>query len=266
VTAEDHEPGPATPDDPDAPRRNEKVAAAVKEHAASVRQFARIVGYSPHMVSKWINDDSVGPHRSNLPRIAEGVGLSEAEVMSWFPKFDTQPRPARRTTFTGWQAQGEIPAHEWAALLDGQDNGTPSRVWVFDYAPTTMLAAIEDLPDRLAALHANGADVRVLLADPASRALADLQRHIQSPDKMPDRAARAIAQLRPLHGTGTLRLHVAPLPTTSIAVDGTWWTSTAILTRSPEAWPVHVLDERHHTLTDAHEAIFKALWNSAVPI
>lgn len=251
--------------DPTTPAANERLIEYMDRHRLSVPKLAKATKISEDAIRSWRANRSIRPQDSTLRDLANGMKLSTADAQDLFPALDTLPHPNGTLRIDHWPSQAAIPAHAWQALLAAPEQ----RVWILDYAPTALLAAIPDLPQRLADHATHGIDVRVLIADAKGKAIATHDRHIRPAafnrrhTTLSEQAARARDELKPLESSGLLRVHAAQLPGTAIAVDDQWWSAHAIYAAPPEAWPVTIPTDTD--LLHTWDQAFRLAWDDASP-
>ncbi|MEU0539730.1 XRE family transcriptional regulator [Nocardia sp. NPDC005978] len=140
---------------------NERLRATLLDSDYDERSLAAELGLDPKSVQRWVTR-GVTPRRNAALRAAKVLGVSP--VWLW-PNLEMDRQAASQAEIvTLYPHRSEVPRHLWLDLLQSASK----RVWLYANA---SLFLPEDNPDSIEILKRkadNGADVRILMADPDS--------------------------------------------------------------------------------------------------
>ncbi len=143
---------------------NERLRASISANAATIQSVALQVGVDPKTVERWITTDRT-PHRTHRWKTATLLGVDE--VYLW-PSIARQAETASASELvTYYPHRGVVPVDLWSSLIDN----AVSHVEVLVYAGLFLFDGHPELAERLSRKARSGAQVRILLGDPASDVL-----------------------------------------------------------------------------------------------
>ncbi|MCX5273862.1 XRE family transcriptional regulator [Streptomyces virginiae] len=143
---------------------NERLRASISANAATIQTVALQVGVDPKTVERWITTDRT-PHRTHRWKTATLLGVDE--VYLW-PSIARQAETASASELvTYYPHRGVVPVDLWSSLIDN----AVSHVEVLVYAGLFLFDGHPELAERLSRKARSGAQVRILLGNPASDVL-----------------------------------------------------------------------------------------------
>ncbi|MFF3083682.1 DUF5919 domain-containing protein [Streptomyces nojiriensis] len=143
---------------------NERLRASISANAATIQSVALQVGVDPKTVERWITTDRT-PHRTHRWKTATFLGVDE--VYLW-PSIARQAETASASELvTYYPHRGVVPVDLWSSLIDN----AVSHVEVLVYAGLFLFDGHPELAERLSRKARAGAQVRILLGNPASEVL-----------------------------------------------------------------------------------------------
>lgn len=146
---------------------NERIRSAIAATGASMNEIAERTGVDAKTLERWINEKGRKPHRANKLRFAAVVQREEAYL---WPDDDD---PARNSASSDellrmYQNRGSVPHELWLSLFEG----ARECIDILAYAATFLHDSLPDLAETLANRLDAGVQVRLLLGDPDSAAVA----------------------------------------------------------------------------------------------
>ncbi|WP_030720699.1 DUF5919 domain-containing protein [Streptomyces sp. NRRL S-237] len=143
---------------------NERLRASISANSATIQSVAVQVGVDPKTVERWITTDRT-PHRTHRWKTATFLGVDE--VYLW-PSIARQAETASASELvTYYPHRGVVPVDLWSSLIDN----AVSHVEVLVYAGLFLFDGHPELAERLSRKARAGAQVRILLGNPASEVL-----------------------------------------------------------------------------------------------
>ncbi|MFF2786747.1 DUF5919 domain-containing protein [Streptomyces sp. NPDC058049] len=143
---------------------NERLRASISASAATIQSVAVQVGVDPKTVERWITTERT-PHRTHRWKTATFLGVDE--VYLW-PSIARQAETASASELvTYYPHRGVVPVDLWSSLIDN----AVSHVEVLVYAGLFLFDGHPELAERLSRKARAGAQVRILLGNPASEVL-----------------------------------------------------------------------------------------------
>lgn len=140
---------------------NERLRSTLLDSDYDERSLAAELGLDPKSVQRWITRE-VTPRRGTALRAAKILGASQ--LWLW-PNLETDRQAASQAEIvTLYPHRSEVPRHLWLDLL----TTATRRVWLYANA---SLFLPEDNPESIDIIRRkadDGADVRILMADPDS--------------------------------------------------------------------------------------------------
>lgn len=173
---------------------NERLRSTLLASEYSERALAAELGLDPKSVQRWITRD-VTPRRSTAHRAAQLLGVPASSL--WPDLGPSRESASRAEIVTLYPHRSEVPRSLWLDLL----TGARDRVWLYANA---SLFLPEDNPESIEIIRRkaqDGADVRILMADPDSDMCARRGVEEQLFDAIPARVRMALAYYAPLAGT-----------------------------------------------------------------
>lgn len=174
---------------------NERLRATLLDSGKyDERSLAEELGVDPKSVQRWVTRGTT-PHRSNAHRAARLLGVP---VSYLWPEFDSSRESASLAEIvTLYPHRSDVPRALWLDLL----TGARERVWLYANA---SLFLPEDNPESIGLIRhkaGNGADVRILMADPDSEMCTRRGVEEQLFEAIPARVRMALSYYSPLAGT-----------------------------------------------------------------
>ena len=172
---------------------NERFRATLAESQYDYDSLAREVGIDPKTVERWITR-SVTPRRVTAQRVARLLGVAP----SWlWPDLETNREAVSQAEIvTLYPHRSEVPKHLWLDLL----MAAKKRVWLYANA---SLFLPEDNPDSIDIIRRKakeGAEVRIMMADPDSAECVVRGVEERLFDAIPARVRMALSYYAPLVG------------------------------------------------------------------
>ncbi|WP_037568549.1 phospholipase D-like domain-containing protein [Phaeacidiphilus oryzae] len=185
---------------------NERLRATISAKGQTIQSVADHVTVDPKTVERWITKDRT-PHRTHRWKTAQLLGVDELYL---WPAVDTETNTtsgAELVTF--YPHRGAVPAALWSSLIDN----AVSQIDILVYAGLFLFDSHPDLAEQLADKAAAGAQVRILLGDPTSEAVAQRGEEEGIGEDLAARARLSLRYLRPAAETPgvEIRQHTTPL-------------------------------------------------------
>lgn len=173
---------------------NERFRATLLDSDYDERSLAAELGLDPKSIQRWITRE-VTPRRGTALRAAKVLGVSP--LWLW-PNLEMDRQAASQAEIvTLYPHRSEVPRRLWLDLLAT----ARKRVWLYANA---SLFLPEDNPESIEILRKkadNGADVRILMADPDSELCVRRGREERLFEGIPARVRMALSYYAPLVGT-----------------------------------------------------------------
>ena len=145
---------------------NERLRAAIPAAGYDLARLAADLGVDPKTVERWISGRV--PHRSH--RMAAAVKLGKSDGYLWPSTFDdrTSQSATEAELIKLYPSRGAVPVELWLNLLTGAQD----RIDVLVYAGSFLHDSIPGFVENVCLRAASGVQVRVLIGDHESAAVA----------------------------------------------------------------------------------------------
>jgi len=172
---------------------NERLRATLAESGYGSDSLARELGVDPKTAERWITR-SITPRRVTAQRVARLLGVAP----SWlWPELEAHREAVSQAEIvTLYPHRSEVPKHLWLDLL----TAAKERVWLYANA---SLFLPEDNPESIDIIRRkakDGAQVRIMMADPDSQECVTRGIEEQLFDAIPARVRMALSYYAPLVG------------------------------------------------------------------
>jgi hypothetical protein len=172
---------------------NERLRTTLLESDYDERSLAGELGLDPKSVQRWVTRD-VTPRRVTAHRAGRLLGMSA----SWlWPDLEAERESASRAEIvTLYPHRSEVPRHLWLDLLASAGK----RIWLYANASLFLPEENPESIDLIRRKAQNGAEIRILMADPDSPQCVTRGIEERLFDGIPARVRMALSYYSPLAG------------------------------------------------------------------
>ena len=242
----------------EAGRLNEPLRRALLHARLREEDLAAVLGVDPKTVRRWLNGRV--PYSNNRAAIAELVGVDEAEL---WPEAGGPLTAKIRPDELGvvYPQRRAIPRKVWTEFFGSAKH----EIGILAYS-ALFLAEDEDILRILAAKGREGVSVRIALADPDSRQVAEHGEEKGLSEVIPTKVRNALTLYRPLADAEEIeiRLHQTVLYNSIYCADEQLLINQHVYGTPASHSPVFCLTKSEvGDVADAYLASFERVWASA---
>ncbi|MGH9108670.1 MAG: helix-turn-helix domain-containing protein [Acidimicrobiales bacterium] len=231
----------------------------------SIESLAEAIGTTPKSVWRWRN--GVVPRRVDLrSNVLRVLGMDAAELWPAGEDSAEVGRPdAGEEIVAAWAHRSDAPRDTWWLVLHRAEHEIDLLGYALQFLP-------EDSPsfDRLLVARAReGYSVRIALADPDSRLVAERDHEERLGGTLPARIRTTVDHFKPLFGVGgiELRYHRTPMYNSVVRADEQMLVMTHLFgLKGYKAPMLHLRSLHDDGLFDNYVAHFERVWSTAVPM
>ncbi len=245
--------------------RNEALCEAMDKAGLSIETLAEAVGTTPKSVWRWRN--GVVPRRLDLKANVVRVLRVEAGVLWPTDRAVAGPElpDAAEEILDAWAHRSDAPRNTWSLVLHRAKEHVDLLGYALQFRPEDN-PRLDQLLIRRAA---QGCVVRIALADPESRLVAERDHEERLGGTMPARIRTTVDHFRPLFGVEgiELRYHRTPMYNSVVRADDEMLVTPHLFGLKGYKAPMLHLRRLHDDgLFDNFAAHFERVWATATPM
>ena len=243
--------------------RNERLRQAMGGAGLGPVELAEYAQVDPKTVERWVSIGRV-PHRGHRRAVARRLQVGEATLWPTASTDDWASRTAGGEVVEVYAHRSAIAGDLWRAFLDG----ATARLDVLAFAGLFLPEQTYGLPELLAKRASDGVSIRILLADPDSKAVQVRGTEEGIGDAVAIKSRNAAQLYRPLADTTgvEVRLHATTLYTSIYRVDDEMIANPHILgLPGAQAPALHLRRLAAGGLFDTYAAMYERVWEQARP-
>lgn len=146
---------------------NERLRDAIDSAGVTLEQLSEKVEVDPKTIERWISKGRL-PHRVNRQRLAIALGVSEGLIWPGLTSGGSSDGSIRAELVHMFPSRGSIPTGFWTSLIDE----TQERIAVLAFSASFLHDSLPNFVQRLRDKSEAGVEVRLLLGNPDSEAVA----------------------------------------------------------------------------------------------
>jgi transcriptional regulator with XRE-family HTH domain len=241
---------------------NERLRALLLERGESPDKLAEAVQVDPKTVERWVTKGRV-PYRAHRYAVAAFLGVDESYIWPDALSRDQVAAVSESEIVAVYPHRSEVPRDVWEHLFSQAER----EIGVLVYAGL-FLSEDTRVQRILKEKARSGVQVRMLLGDPNSRAVADPGEDEGVGDAVPAKIRNALALYRPLRAVQGVqfRFHRTVLNNSIYLADDQLLVNTHIhglAAAQAPVWHLHKLAGGE--LTSLYIDSFERVWESATP-
>lgn len=246
---------------------NDRLRASIHAAGLTTEELSGQIQVDPKTIERWVSKGRL-PHRANRQEVARV--LDRAETFLWPEAHDAADAAANAEAEVVriYPCRGEIPSTTWVPLLEG----ARESIDVLAFAGSFLHDAVPGFIERLQQGAQAGVHVRLLLGDPASKAVEVRGREEGIGDSLAERCRLTWKYFAPLMGQTNvhIRAHGSTLYASIFRFDDDWLINSHIISLPASQAPViHLRDSLGrpptHSLVQKYETAFESVWRDATP-
>lgn len=241
-------------------RMNDRLRQAITESGAGYSDIAAELRVAPRTVERWVSGGVV-PYGKHRIALSAYLGLDEQELWP-----DVQPAAVPRLDMaaaevvTIYPSRSLVPATVWSSLFDRCRYRLDVLVYAGLFFPETRPRMAAELADKVG----GGCQVRILLGDPRSQAVARRGREEGIGGAMAAKVENALSFYRPHRDALDVRFHSTTLYNSLYRFDGDLLVNTHIHRSAAAHNPViHLRQIDGGEMFTRHMEAFDNIWHNA---
>ncbi|MBT8165016.1 MAG: helix-turn-helix domain-containing protein [Acidimicrobiia bacterium] len=247
--------------------RNERLREAMDRAGVSTDRLAEAVGVDPKSVWRWTSQGVVPRRIGYKARIADILGVDESDIWPTPPSAARvgEDREVTEEVATAWAHRADAPKARWWAILSSADASIDLLGYAMQFLPEDHSRLDRLLIDKAAA----GCRIRIALADPESKYVAERDEEEGLGGTFPDRIRSTLDHYRPLFGVEgiDLRFHETRMYNSIFRGDDEMFVTPHLYALKGYRAPLlHLRRLADDGMFDGFAAHFERVWTTSTPI